>query len=438
MKHPKSRVFVLAVTGLLLIMLNGCGSSSSTLPGNTNNSGGSGNATTAYSGAASAGDMAQFTISGSTLNYTLTGAHFGAQSGSMSLSPVSGTTGFHYATVGSRTIGLMLSGNLGIAIVPNVPDVQNGSTTVNAFVTGLANASNNEADAKGKTFLYVSYQAAPMAYVLKLYTDNHFAGQKVTDYLSDLANAAGNTLNGEPGTTNRLEGCWRASTNGTYLNAVTSSDPAINTAIATGNCPAFDFVSAGYDTSPASTSSNYYRFMIKPGNSRAGLVVDMADGSGFGIGLETALESPAPVPIAPGSDLTYSAFAAPNVTSIDLASLFNTSTGASPFVQVVLHAASANTVELTDFTCNYSNSPIACNASGSTRTLNILYDTVCYQTGTGIASETLPGMNCAFNNTSPSNSTQVYNAFIDGQDGYFLAASLNAPEFVMGSSLYPP
>ncbi len=392
---------------------------------------------TTYTGAASVGDMAQFTVSGNALNYSLSGVRFGTASGNLSIAQIGGLTDFYQATGGSQVLGMMLSDNLGIAILPNVPDLQNPLNTVNAFVTGLANASNVEADIKGKDFLYVSYRTGPDAFVLRINSDNSFKAQRVTDYVNDLNTAPNSTLNGDLGTTNVETGCWRASAYGTYLNAVSSSvDLNIATAVNNGSCANFDFVAAGYDSNPTSTliTSGYYRFMIKLGVSRTGLVVDYADGSGFGVGLETTLESPSAVTATPATDQTYSVFAAPNVTSINLATLFNTTTGDSPFYEVVLKTNDA--VEMTPMNCNYGN-PTNCSTTGQTTIGNMdaLYDTFCYEDSSNPGSylqAPLPGMTCVFQGAL-SNPSKIYNALIDDQDGYFLAASLLAPEFIMGS-----
>ena len=422
----KSRhLFKLSTLGFIgLLSLAGCGGGGS--DPDSSESGG-----TTYSGAASVGDMAEFTVNGSTLSYNLSGAHFGSTSGSLAIQPVNGTSGFYQSSVGSQTIGMMLAGNFGIAIVPNVPDLMNPNTTVNAFVTGLKNATSNEADVLGKTFLYVTYQTAPAAYVLKLNTDNSFIAQPVPDYLTDLNNAG--TLNGDPGTTNVMTGCWRASSNGNYLNAVTSNDTNIASAVSGNSCGQFDFVTAGYD--PSSTSSDYYRFMIKPGTNRAGLVVDMADGSGFGLGLETTLESSTPITAAPASNQLYSAFAAPNITSINLGTLFNTSTGASPFSEVLLKTDGK--VEITAMDCDYSTTPISCNTGvNPTSQIDVHYDTFCYpntnpNNPNSFVAEDMPGMACVYKTLSAP--TEIYNALIDDQDGYFFAASLLSPEMVLGS-----
>lgn len=392
---------------------------------------------TRYSGAASVGDMAQFTVSGNTLNYNVSGVRFGNASGSLTTTPISGTTGFYESSVSSQPFGLMLSGNLGVAILPDVPDLTNPPNTVNAFVTGLSNASSNEADIQGKTFLYVTYRTGPSAYVLRTNADNSYQAQRVIDYINDLSAAPGGTLSGNLGSTNVETGCWRASTFGTYLNAVDSSvDANVATAVANGTCGNFDFVAGGYDSNPTSTTmtTGYYRFMIKPGISRTGLVVDYADGTGFGVGLETTLESNTPVTAVPTVDQTYSVFAAANVTTIDLSTLFNVATGDSPFAEVVLKPNQA--VELTAMNCNYNVSPIACTTAGQPiNMMDALYDTFCYEDpsspGTYLQAA-LPGMSCVFagSMTTPS---RMYNALIDNEDGYFLAASLLAPEFVMGS-----
>lgn len=396
--------------------------------------GGNTGAGSTYTGAATVGDMAEFTVNGSTLNYSLQGAHFGNTTGSMTIDQVSGTTNFYYADVNNTTIGMMLANNFGIALVPDVPDLLSPPNTVNTFVPALMNASNNEADVMGKAFLYVTYQSGPDAYVLKLYGDNHFAAQRVRDYLADLAAAGNAGLNSEPGTTNLITGCWRASNSGNYLNAVTAgSDANISSAVNSSTCSQFDFVAAGYDTNPASTASGYYRFMVKPGVNRTGLIVDMADGSGFGIGLQTTLEATAPVSSAPAAAETYSVFSAPNVTTIDLSTLFDVNTGASPFTQAVVKPNLL--VEITPMTCNYSVTPVSCSVTGTAQIMDTFYDKYCYEDplnpGQFIAAD-LPGMTCVFSGSLNSPS-RIYNAFIDDQDGYFFAASLLAPEFVMGA-----
>ncbi len=192
-----------------------------------------------YEGAATAGDYATLSVSGSTLSYNLTGANFGPASGTAPLNPLFGN--FWRSTPPAPAFDVLLTDNLAVAKVP----VGSG---LYAYVVGLqTEAPPNPNSIANKHYLYIEVK-----------NDNTTSGWDV--YIQDNAGVKTFTATSIGG--GSASGCWK---------------PLGNHLVAKSNLN---------DCSAITDANADYRFVIKPGNSRNGIVVDYVDGSGFGIGLE--------------------------------------------------------------------------------------------------------------------------------------------------------
>lgn len=191
-----------------------------------------------YIGAASAGDLASFSVNGTQLDYNVSGIVFGNQSGTLSLNNYFGN--FWYAT--SPLTDIFLSNNLGIARVLISPSTY-------AYIIGLKQSSLNVSDISGKEFLYIHMPASgtPKGFRLMIDANQTFTATNIT-------------------TSAIVTGCWKLDTD--HLVA-----------------------RAGFtDCSTVTDNTADYRVMIKPGTSRSGIIVDYTNnnglGDGYGIGVE--------------------------------------------------------------------------------------------------------------------------------------------------------
>ena len=219
-------MFTTFLTGALALALAGCGGSDSKKePPQAK-----------YEGAASAGDYAKLSVSGTTLSYNLTGANFGPASGTASLSSLFGN--FWRST--SPAFDALLTDNLAVAKVP----AGSGS----AYVVGLQTEAPPDPNSiANKHYLYIEVK-----------NDNTTSGWDV--HIQDNAGVKTFTATSIGGSS--VSGCWK---------------PLGNHLVAKSNLN---------DCSGVTDATADYRFVIKPGASRNGIVVDYVDGSGFGIGLE--------------------------------------------------------------------------------------------------------------------------------------------------------
>ena len=191
-----------------------------------------------YSGAAAPGDFARYYIdSNNILSYHLSGAVFNDISGELPIIPLTDNNIFFVADLGGgEYLKLALSNNLGIAIVP----VGDGESTM---VTALkVTGSTDTTQIVNKNYIYAEISNEGVeGSLLRINADNSY-----TLYFMD-----GSSENG----------CWKVLND--HLVAKESSD-----------------------CSDVNDTSAEARIVIKPGVSRAGIVVDLVDGSGFGVGLE--------------------------------------------------------------------------------------------------------------------------------------------------------
>lgn len=241
--------FLFSSIFLSLSLIAACGGGSS---GTTPQTEPSQNLQGTYTGAATAGDFAIFTVSGTTLSYSLKGAIFGQIKDSIDIEPMFAEAGpyTHFWKSTSGNVAIFLSGNIGLAYVQNAKDTQD------AIVVGLKDVSNIN-NIIGKTFVYVDLRT------------NGVDGCeiKINGTINDTSGTFDYTcLSGHSGT-----GCWKLNSQSNILTATVNPPKDAN-----GNpdCVNWD-------------GSNPTEYVIaKPGNNRAGFVVDHTDGSGVGIGLE--------------------------------------------------------------------------------------------------------------------------------------------------------
>ena len=225
-----------------LIALIGCGGGGS--DGNTD--GGNGSQTQSikkFQGAATVGDYAVFSFNPNTLdlNYSVSGFVFTPpQSGSLTLTQLFEN---FYKTSTTPTVYMMISNNIAIGKIPT-----SAPSNPYAYIIGVSNPSlPTVADVSPKTYIYTHIDGSGNVTLHKLFINSN---QQFT------------ATNLETNAT--INGCWKidsgiikAQKNGLYPNCSTYNG-----------------------TSPD------YNVMVRPGSSRAGVVVDYTGGNGIGIGLE--------------------------------------------------------------------------------------------------------------------------------------------------------
>jgi hypothetical protein len=209
-----------------------------------------------YTGAASAGDFAVYDVQGNRLSYQVKGPIFGQISGNLTLQPLAidanSTTHFWKASVNGTNVYVFLSKNLGLAYIPDL-ETADGST-VNATILGLRNATNIQ-NIIGKSFVYVD---------IRTNTGISYDGCVVNingNSTSEVGNFTYECLNSGSG-----QGCWKLDLQNNRLIAVETTN--------TTDCTNQDY-----------NNPDFY-VVAKPGSSRAGFILDHADGSGIGVGLE--------------------------------------------------------------------------------------------------------------------------------------------------------
>lgn len=346
----------------MLMILAACGGSSGdgTVSSGTTTS-------TSYLGPAVQGDFAKFSFnSDDSLAYELSGAHFDGVSGTVDTTQYNGN--YYLATVGAYNLGVFVASNIAMAVLPD----ESGATP---FIVGLSNPSVDMTDIADKTYVYIEYRSNTAgANLVTINSDNTVTAQAIEDNLTP------------PGTSNIYTGCWAESSNGAYINVLMGST----------DCSAVD---------ETSTDVNYLRVVIKPGVDRNGFVVDYADGSGFGIGLEQKSVS------APAADVTY------NTLGLDFSNI--DFTGADLFHQIVVHSDGSATEYDLD--------------GNVTSTMNIAYDKVCDQDESTSVTYDFTGMACASMLTGDG-AGKDFNVFIDFEDGYFVAEMESSTFFTIGAT----
>lgn len=203
-----------------------------------------------YTGAASVGDFATYTVNGNTISYQIKGYHFSnGKTGSFKIVPAfnnsNGNT--HYWKSEDENVAVFLSENIGMAFVKD-----NNSYFP---VIGLREVSNIQSII-GKTFVYIDIS-------------NNYGlnGCEVT--INNNNTFSLSCLNGT-----QTNGCWYIDTNNNKM--IVTDDNAV----VSNGC-------SNWDGSISGNLANYYNIVAKPSsNGRAGFVVDHMDGTGIGIGIE--------------------------------------------------------------------------------------------------------------------------------------------------------
>jgi hypothetical protein len=202
--------------------------------------GGESDPTRQFSGAASVGDFASFTVNGQTLSYQVDGAVFGSQSGTVNLQPMFGTSlNTHFWDIQPGNGALFLGSNIAMAYFPSI-------NSQSAVVVGLEQ-SGNLTSVVGKTFIYVD-----------LPQNGPAVGCEVT--INSDQTAVYNCLDGSSGTL-----CWQTDTANNRLKIGSTGN----------NCSTW-----------SGSNPTYYLIARPAANARASFVLDHVDGSGIGVGTE--------------------------------------------------------------------------------------------------------------------------------------------------------
>ena len=193
-----------------------------------------------FSGAASVGDFASFTVNGQTLSYQIDGAVFGSQSGTVNLQPLFGSSlNTHFWSTQPGNGALFLGSNIAMAYFPSI-------NNQSAVVIGLEQ-SGNLASVVGRTFVYVDLPQNAAA-----------VGCEVT--INSNQTATYSCLDQSSGAL-----CWQTDTANNRLK----------------------IGSTGNNCSSWSGSNPIYYLVARPeANARASFVLDHVDGSGIGVGTE--------------------------------------------------------------------------------------------------------------------------------------------------------
>jgi len=324
------KTIILSAT--LIFALVGCGG------GSSNNNNNSSSPTKEYKGALTQGDYATFTFNSSTmqLSYSIdpNSFYFSSQSGTINLTNTYGK--FYKST--SPSASAMIANNVLMARVPV-------TSTQNAYIFGLNSSTTPTASAvAGKTYVFTHIDSNDNVSLHKI-----------------QVNANGTYSSTNLTTTATSNGCWII--NGGRLQA----KDGLNNCTNVNN---FD-----------------YNIFIKPGSSRAGIVVDYANGDGVGIGLEQQA-----------------------LTNSDLAGTYQSyfyTTSSDSFAKVVIDSSG----NLQWFNCPGGTCPSSATSTGSV-TIN-----------QDCSSNNINGVACA------TIGTNKYLAFIDNVDNYFIAVSVAPTPF---------
>lgn len=343
--------------------------------------------TTSYLGAASAGDFAEFSMdSDGQLSYSLRGFHFDGATGTIDTTNIAG--GFYTATVDGNPLGLFMTSNLGLAVLPD-----EGSQA--PFIAGLANSSTDVNEIADKDYIFIEWSGEASAALITLNADGTLEAKSIEDVVSE-ENGGGPAFS--------IEGCWAKSPNGDYINALTEYHPSY---VDLTSCESID---------ETNTDDGYLRAVIKPGTSRAGFVVDFANGAGFGIGLERKVLQETP------ADIPYDIF---SMNFADIAFDENN------FQRFVVHSddTADNTGRVTEY--EYDCTMDGCTLTDEvSETFTVHYNQVCAEDHGVVGAahpDLLPfdGMACVVADGSGVPAGAMFNALVDIDDGYFIANLVN-------------
>jgi len=344
----KFRNIALSLVAVAALGLSGCGGGSSDDVAEETQTETSTAPQGEYTGAAYVGDFAEFSISGNTLSYELSGEVLGDLSGELTIENVYGPIWKD----SNSDVYLFLTGNLGMAKVPT----DSGSV----YVVGLQQSETLSADkVAGKNYLYVSVRnntGEIDGYMITFHEDGTY----------DAVSAAGDSDSG----------CWKILEGGAISHGVAKSGES--------------------DCSDVNDATADYRITFKPGTSRGGIVVDYADGSGFGIGVEQKALTDADV----ASGTFYSYYYQPNGDD-------------EGFAKVTIENGTYSWAE-----CNVATGTCTPLSSG-TIALNQMCD-----------GAELDGVACA----TDSDTGAKYNLFVDTEDGYYISVGTTTNTVEIGSN----
>ena len=219
---------------LVIFGLLGCGGGSKSSSSSTNND-------KEYKGAATEGDFATFTINGNTLQYNVNGVIFGSQSGSANLTNLYGN---FYQTTSTPTVSMMIANNIAIGRVP----ISSSSGNPYGYIVGVHNPTPptiSSISNRDYIFVHIDTTGSTTLHKLRINSDKTFTAQSIPIGIS-------------------VNGCWTIDSG--IIKAKNGSTYP--------NCSSYN------------GSSNDYNALVRPGSSRAGIIVDYVSGNGIGIGLE--------------------------------------------------------------------------------------------------------------------------------------------------------
>ena len=243
----------------LLVACGGGGGSTTNTTTNTGGGSGSGSGSTGgttptapsgtYIGAAAQGDYATFTVNNNQVTYEFTGYWAnrwcnGTCSGNADLEAYNnGQTFWKVLQNGQHVADMLLANNLGVAVIN-----EGGNY---AFIIGLQNSADPTQTSVVGNYIYLEFRTTGLTL-----TDLQVNSDRTFTYSDPTSGASGS-------------GCWVLDTQNKVILAKVDTTGTLN-------CTTYNPNTDGFDV----------RAYIKPGTNRKAIVVDYADGSGFGIGLE--------------------------------------------------------------------------------------------------------------------------------------------------------
>jgi hypothetical protein len=343
-----------------------------------------GSSTISYTGAVTAGDLASFSIQGSSISYSIKGKYFNDYSGSLTINDVIPNTPFKKANAKGTDVGLFISDSFALAVLTNEIPANVGNGQIYPIVVGMKNTTSNPDEIPG-TYIFANYKSDTneTEYFKIVFSSDSTRGDG-TFKMYNIDDASNTT----PITT----GCWKVSPNGSYINALEDTDTS------SADCTV--------EIDETSTANNYHRMMIRVGSTKS-FIVDHADGSGFGVGTEQRKLTSANV------DGSYDSLwlLTPEINNTNL--VYGEDFG---FSHQIIDSAKG-TVSNTSYILNPDDSFTL--ESTPWITYNLHLNTYC-DFSNGVLTQTpVDGMVCV--EGTNNDSTLVYNAFVDTNDKYYIA-----------------
>ncbi|EDP75805.1 hypothetical protein [Hydrogenivirga sp. 128-5-R1-1] len=299
-----------------------------------------------YIGAAAQGDYAKFTVNNNQVTYEFTGYWAtqwcgGTCSGTADLEAYNnGQTFWKVLQNGQKVADMLLANNLGLAAIKEGSNI--------ALIIGLQHSADPTQTSVVGNYIYLELKTTGLILAdLTVNNDGTFT------YYDLTSNTSGS-------------GCW----------ALDTQNKVIQAKLGISNCSSYNPSNDGVDV----------RVYVKPGTNRKAIVVDYADGSGFGIGLEK-------VAVASEFDNTktynieyFSYDVTNNSPELGTSKLeyknnqwqYVWQGGGNTYCAVVQFDQDCNGNNYPGLTCatvgNYDSNTGNCDATGSTNKVHVFYD----------------------------------------------------------------